>query len=438
MPEIELINLYPYIIYDLISKNNTGLQSALNRQKSVYIEGLMGKKSKIPFTYNKLRIKAKDYLSPQAFSYIDGGAGEEETILENKRAFEKWKIRQRMLIDVSKSDLSIELFQNKLNTPILLSPIGVLKEAHKNADIAVASASNRLKVPMIVSNQASYSIEEISKKVTNCPLWFQLYWSKSKDLVLSFVDRAEKSGCQAIVVTLDTTMLGWRPRDLEFAYLPFLQGKGIAQYTSDPVFLKLLDIYKEEKSISKKRISFSLFQSMYQIAKNFPGNTIGNLFSDKPLKAVKQFIDIYSNPGLTWEDLRFLKTNTSLPILLKGIIHPDDAKLAMDHGIDGIVVSNHGGRQVDGAIGALSALPDITNIVNKNIPVLFESGIRSGADIFKALALGADAVCIGRPYVYGLAIKGEQGVVQVIQNLISDFELNMRLAGCTSIQGIKI
>ena len=336
-----------------------------------------------------------------------------------------------------KRDLSIELFGKKLSTPFLTAPIGVLEMAHKEADIAVAKATSSMDIPMIFSNQASVPMEDCAAVMGAGPRWFQLYWSKSNDLVASLVSRAEACGCDAIVVTLDTTMLGWRIRDLDLAYLPFLQGKGIAQYISDPVFQKLVDEMPDEDPDGlKPPINLNTLGNISALMKRYPGSTVGNFKSKRPLKAVRQFIGVYSRPSLTWDDLPFLRKHTSLPILLKGILHPEDAQKAVDAGIDGIIVSNHGGRQVDGSVSAIAALPEVVRAVNNNIPVIMDSGIRGGADAFKAIALGAKAVCIGRPYVYALALAGMEGVKQVLQYFVADFELTMGLAGCTSISEI--
>jgi lactate 2-monooxygenase len=232
-------------------------------------------------------------------------------------------------------------------------------------------------------------------------------------------------------------MLGWRTRDLDLGYLPFLEGKGIAQYTSDPVFQKMLDENDTGPEI-KREISWNSVLGLIRMVNNYPGNGfLKKLQSGRPIKAVRKFIGTYSNPSTTWSDLKFLRQHTKLPIVLKGILHPDDARKALEFGMDGIIVSNHGGRQVDGAISTFQALPAIAEVVNKKIPVLLDSGVRTGSDIFKAIALGASAVCIGRPYVYGLALAGQDGVYQVIRNLQSDFELTMGLAGCTSVSDIN-
>ena len=234
--------------------------------------------------------------------------------------------------------------------------------------------------------------------------WFQLYWPKNKELAASFLSRAEKAGYSAIVVTLDTHMLGWRERDLQQAYLPFLHGQGLANYFTDPVFRAALPAPPERD----------------------------------PRPAIQYFLEIFSNPSVTWVDLGFLRQHTKLPILLKGILDPEDARMAIDHGVDGIVVSNHGGRQLDGAIGAIEALPRVAREVGERTTILFDSGIRRGADVFKALALGARAVLLGRPYCYGLAIGGEEGVRTVLENLVADIELTLGLAGCASVGDVSI
>lgn len=407
---------------------------SLDRQKEIYLAGFAGIKPAVPISSCALEEVAKKNLSLQAHAYIAGGAGNESTLRDNRTAFEKYKIVPRQLRDVSVRDTSIELFGQKLPAPVLLAPIGVLAMAHPEADLAVGKAAASSGIPYIFSNQASRSMEEVAMAMGNSTHWFQLYWSKSNELVKSFVQRAEQCGCSAIVVTLDTTVLGWRPRDLDLAYLPFLEGMGIAQYTSDPVFQKLMD---EPEPPAKRNITMQSLRGLVGMVNNYPGrNFFSKLKSGRPVKAVQKFVGIYSNPALTWEDLKFLKTITRLPVLLKGILHPDDARKAIDYGANGIIVSNHGGRQVDGAISALEALPPIVNAVQNKFPVLMDSGIRTGADIFKALALGASAVCLGRPYVYGLAIAGEQGVKEVLQNTLADFELTMALAGCKSISEI--
>jgi lactate 2-monooxygenase len=306
---------------------------------------------------------------------------------------------------------------------------------HEKADLAVARAASSENIPFIFSNQASFSMERCSSVMGRSPRWFQLYWSTNNDLVKSFVARAEKCGCDAIVLTLDTTRLGWRPRDLDMDYLPFLRGKGIAQYTSDPVFNHMMESLPAGNR-DARGVTLNSLKVLFQMSKNYPGSFWKNLFSDKPRKAVKTFIETYSRPSLTWKDLSFLRSLTDLPIILKGILDKHDAQKAIQTNMDGIIVSNHGGRQVDGCISSIEALPGITEAVQGRIPILLDSGIRGGSDMFKALALGADAVLIGRPYVYALALAGEAGVREIIQNLRADFELTMGLSGLKSVKDI--
>jgi lactate 2-monooxygenase len=404
----------------------------LRRQTDVYLAGVRGVRQPVPFSFAKLESSAKRRMTRKAYAYIAGGAGLEGTIDANRAAFDRRRIVPRMMRDVSERDLSIELFGRRLPTPFLTAPIGVLELAHRDADVAVAKAAAAEGVPMIFSNQASRSMEDCAAVMGDAPRWFQLYWSTSNELVASFVSRAEACGCDAIVVTLDTTMLGWRCRDLDLAYLPFAVGKGIAQYTSDPVFRSLLKPGKLEGG----KPTLKGVRSMLEVNDAYPGGVFKNMRSGMAIAAVRTFLSIYSRPSLTWDDLPFLRERTKLPILLKGIQHPEDARLAVEHGVDGIVVSTHGGRQVDGALGSLDSLPRVVAAVDGRIPVLLDSGIRGGADVFKALALGARAVLIGRPFVYGLALAGEEGVRSVLKNFAADLDLTMGLSGCRSIAEI--
>ena len=370
----------------------------LSRQAGIYMRGLRGDRETTPLDFAGLESAAQAKLTPEAFAYVAGGAGRETTASANRTALDRWRITPRMARDCSSRDLSIRLFGRTLPTPLLTAPIGVLSLAHPEADLAVARAAATVGAPMIISNQASYPMEQIADCCGASPKWFQLYWGKSDELVASLARRAEACGCEAIVVTLDTTVLGWRVRDLALGHLPFLKSQGIAQYVSDPAFRAMLAETPEKN----------------------------------PLAAAALFTQIYSDPSLTWEKLKTLRRVTRLPILVKGIQHPEDAALAVEHGFDGIVVSNHGGRQVDGAVGSADQLLLCAERVNGKIPVLFDSGVRSGSDVFKALALGADAVCVGRPYVYGLAVGGQAGVEAVLSNLVAELDLTLALAGWTS------
>jgi lactate 2-monooxygenase len=267
----------------------------------------------------------------------------------------------------------------------------------------------------------------------DAPRWFQLYWSTSNELVASFVSRAEACGCSAIVLTLDTTMLGWRIRDLDLGYLPFLRAKGLAQYTSDPVFLEQVRARLGEASPPTGRVTPAALATLWELVGTYPGKRLRSLRSGEARAAVRHFVETYSRPSLSWDDLAFLRERTRLPILLKGILSAADAEAAVQHGMDGIVVSNHGGRQVDGAIATMDALPSVVEAVRGRVPVLLDSGVRSGADALRALALGATAVGIGRPYVWGLAVGGEEGVRETIRNFRADFDLTLGLAGYASI-----
>ncbi|MBV9804141.1 MAG: alpha-hydroxy-acid oxidizing protein, partial [Solirubrobacterales bacterium] len=380
---------------------------------------------------------AERRMRPEAFAYVAAGAGNEHTVAANRAAFQRWRIVPRMLRDVERRETSIELFGQRLPSPFLLAPVGVLELAHPEADCAVARAARDTGTAMVFSNQASRPMEGVSKILEDSPHWFQLYWSRSDELVESFAARAERCGCRAIVVTLDTTMLGWRSRDLEGAYLPFLHGKGIAQYTSDPVFTQLItDDHFDDSDQPEPRPNLAALRTLIALTRAYPDTFWRTLLSGRGRAAVQRFTQIYSRPSLTWETLAFLRERTALPIVLKGILHPDDAARAVEEGMGGVIVSNHGGRQVDGAIATLDALPAVVEAVDGRIPVLLDSGVRGGADVFKALALGARAVLVGRPYVWALAIAGRAGVRDYLLNLAADFDLTMGLAGCRSVAEI--
>lgn len=426
------------------------LIQALDRQRSIYLNGMSGKRSVIPFHANALRETARRKMSEKAWAYIDGGAGDEESIHANTSAFSKISIQPRMMRPNEAADLSTSLFGMDLPFPLLLAPIGALDLICPRADRIVARGCSDTGIPFIFSNQAGTPMEICAEDMGDTPRYFQLYWSKSDDLVLSFVRRAEACGCRAIVLTVDTTLLGWRSRDLALGHLPFLKGIGIAQYTSDKVFMDLLHkgppgaptpainaVTPGPAGTPRPPITLSTILSILRLKANHPGGFWKNLFSKEPLEAVRLFTGIYSNPALGWDKVVWLRGQTRLPILIKGILRADDALQAAACGADGIIVSNHGGRQVDGAIPTLDALIHIRKVLPRPFPVLLDSGIRSGSDMFKALALGADAVLLGRPYAYGLAINRRQGVKDVIMNLLNDFELTARLAGCRNLHEIN-
>ncbi|MGB6117378.1 MAG: alpha-hydroxy-acid oxidizing protein, partial [Mesorhizobium sp.] len=369
-------------------------------------------------------------MGPDAAAYVVGGAGMEATMRANRAAFERHAFVPRVLNDVSRRDLSVELFGRRHQYPVLLAPIGVLEMAHRDADLAVAKAAAAEGVAYVFSNQASVKMEDCAAAMGASPRWFQLYWSSDDAFVRSVVGRAEACGCEAIVVTLDTTLLGWRPRDLDAAHLPFLQGQGLAQYLSDPVFRAAIPAKPPETGVKPKGIGvLGTLVNLVRKGRAF-GLSVGQMRA-----AVAHFTATYSRPDLNWNDLARLREMTGLPILLKGVRHADDAAKARAIGIDGVIVSNHGGRQVDGELATLDALPMVVAAAG-DMPVLMDSGIRSGADVAKALALGARAVLLGRPYVYGLALAGEAGVREVIRNVVAELDLTLALLGKTSLSDL--
>jgi isopentenyl diphosphate isomerase/L-lactate dehydrogenase-like FMN-dependent dehydrogenase len=373
------------------------LSIGVQRQLDIYLRGCSGQKPAQPIAAEALEALARGVLPPEAYVYVAGGAGGEDTVRANRDAFLRWRILPRLLRDVSRRDLRVSLLGRQLPAPVLLAPIGVQSMLHAEAELAVARAARAVGVPMILSCVSSTPLEAVAAALGDSPGWFQLYWPKDPALAASLVGRAERAGFGAIVVTLDTYLLGWRERDLALGWLPFAHGQGIANYLSDPVFRAALPAPPEEDRAA----------------------------------AVRHFLAVVSNAALTWDDLAWLRRQTRLPILLKGLLHPGDALKAVECGASGIIVSNHGGRQVDGAVAALDALPAVAEAVAGRVPLLFDSGIRRGADVFKALALGAQAVLLGRPYCWGLAVGGEQGVRDVVINLLADLELTLGLAGCS-------
>ena len=373
-----------------------------NYQYEIYGRGLAGEMPELPISAGELQERARARLGIDAFGYVAGGAGAELTIRANLEAFEHWEIVPRMLRDVSVRDLGTAVLGTQMPAPVMLAPIGVQSIVHPQAELATARGAAAQGVPFILSTASSHSLEEVADAVGEASRWFQLHWPRDRELAASFVDRAGRAGYAAIVVTLDTWLLGWRPRDLQNGYLPFLKGAGVANYFSDPVFRGALEHPPEED------LGAAIGHWAYQFA----------------------------NPSVTWADLAWLREQTELPIVLKGIVHRSDAERAVAEGVDGLIVSNHGGRQVDGAIGALDALPAIREVVGGELPVLFDSGIRTGADMLKALALGADAVCLGRPYMWGLALAGQTGVEQVLRCLLAEFDLTMALSGYTAIDQV--
>ena len=370
-------------------------------QDEIYLTGLGGAVPELPADLNRLEELARARMPSQAFGYIYGGAGSGDTVRENAAAFGRWRIVPQMLTDVSAPSYESEVLGTTLTVPMLLGPIGVLKLAHPDGELAAARAAAALDVPMVVSTASSVSMEEVAE--VGGRRWYQLYWPKDRDVAASLLGRAKAAGFTVLVVTLDTRLLGWRPHDLDAAFLPFLRGVGVQNYFSDPVFA---------------------------------GGLAASPAEDQDA-AVLRWASMFGDPSLTWNDLPFLRENWEGPVVLKGICSVADAQRAVDAGVDGIVVSNHGGRQVDGAIGALDALRPIITAVGSRMTVLFDSGVRGGADILKAVALGASAVLIGRPYAYALGLAGEDGVRHVLRALRNDFEITMRLSGFSSLADLS-
>lgn len=376
-------------------------------------------------------------MSARAWAYIGGGAGEGRTMAANRAALDRWAIVPRILRDVSQRNLEVELFGRRIPAPVLFAPVGAGSLAAPDADALIGRAAAELGVPYILSNQASVSMEDVAAAMDDtsagAPRWFQLYWSTDDDLVDSLLERAAAIRAEAVVVTLDTTMLGWRPQDLNLGSLPFAQGEGIAQYTSDRRFVDIVAERLRGAADERPEISLGAIATLFSITRNAPGRFLQNLRSPQPRAAVQTFLDIYSRPSLNWDDLAGLRARTALPIVLKGVLHPDDARRAVDAGVDGIIVSNHGGRQVDGAISTIDALDAIAPVVDGRIKVLIDSGIYTGSDVFKALALGADAACIGRPHMYGLALAGADGARDAVADIVAELDLTLGLSGHTDV-----
>jgi L-lactate dehydrogenase (cytochrome) len=363
----------------------------------IYGRGMGGETPAVPVPVEDLERLARETMPERAANYVFAGAGTEDTMRANREAFQQRRIVPRMLRDVAERDLSTTVLGTALPAPLLLAPIGVQKVVHEEGELGTARAAAAVGLPLIASTASHFTMEEIAEAGGEGPRWFQLYWPNDPELLESFVGRAEVAGYGAIVVTVDTFIPGWKPRDLQQAWLPFLEGSGNANYFQDPVFRAGLEQTPEED--------------------------LG--------AATGRYIGVLANPALAWDDLAKLRELTSLPILVKGIQHVDDAREAASRGIDGIVVSNHGGRQVDGALASLDALEPIAAAIGDELAVLFDSGVRTGADAFKALALGADAVCLGRPYLWGLALDGQAGVETVLKMILAELDLTMALCGLT-------
>ncbi|TLW91278.1 alpha-hydroxy-acid oxidizing protein [Saccharomonospora piscinae] len=371
-------------------------------QSEIYLQGYGGTSPAFTTDLTRVEAAAEQVLEPGPFSYVAGGAGSGSTARANREAFDRWRIVPRMLTGATERDTSVTVLGETLPAPVALAPVGVQSIVHADAEAATARAAAGLRLPMVLSTASSTSIEEVAAESGAGPRWFQLYWPNDPDVCGSILARARAAGYSVLVVTLDTWSLGWRPCDLDNGYLPFLRGEGTAVPFSDPVFRSRLDAAPED---------------------------------DLPM-AVLRWISMITGTDRDWDALPFLREHWDGPIVLKGIQHVDDARRAARAGVDGIVVSNHGGRQVDGAVAALDVLPEIAAAVGDRLDVLFDSGVRTGADVVKALALGAKAVLLGRPWVYGLALGGEDGVRHVLRGLLADLDLTLGLAGHRSVTGL--
>ena len=368
-------------------------------QLEIYTSAVNGKRIDLPYDFAEWERRAKDALPETAYWYIAGASGMGSTMRANRDAFDRVRLHNRVLNDVSSRDISTEVLGRKIPAPFLLAPIGVQGIMHRDGEEVPATACAATGIPFIISTVSSVTMEQVAQIMGDSPRWFQLYPARSREVAQSMVSRAEKSGYEAIVVTLDTPALGWRGQDLRLGYLPFLEGKGIANYLTDPVFRAMLAKPPEED----------------------------------PRAAVMQFLAVFTNPTFGWSDLDWLRSITKLPILLKGVVHREDVRKAIDHGVSGVVVSNHGGRQLDGAIGTLDALPGVVEAADSKLEVLIDSGVRCGADVVKAVALGAKAALVGRPYAYAMASHGVDGVRHLIRSLMAEIDLQVALAGLTTI-----
>ena len=370
-------------------------------QNDIYIRGTDGGELPVlPTDLLQLEQLALELMSDEARGYIGSSAGSSDTMRENRAAFDRWRILPRVLNGVADRSIATEVAGLSLAAPLLLAPVGVQTLAHPDGELATARAAATTGVTYIHSQAASHSFEEIARVAGTGPRWFQLYCVSDRDVILSFLDRAHHCGFTALVVTVDTVVLGWRPADLNRGYLPFLRGVGVQNYTTDPAFM-----------------------SAIPASSRHDASAIG-----------KQWLKIFPHAALSWSDLAFIREHWTGPILIKGIQHPDDAIRAIGEGLDGVIVSNHGGRQIDGGMSTIDSLGGVVDAVDGRVPVLVDSGVRTGADVVKALALGARAVLVGRSFLYGLALAGEAGVEHVIRCTLAEFELAMALSGCATPQ----
>lgn len=366
-------------------------------QTGIYLAGAAGRKPALPIGVQDLEAAAHRALGPELLGYVSGGAGDEQTQRANIEAFAHWGLMPRMLAGAAERDLSVELFGHRYPSPLFLSPVGVLGACRDDGDLETARASANIGIPMIASTLSAAPLEQVRLAQGATPGFFQLYPPNDAELTQSLVSRAEAAGYAGIVVTVDTWVNGWRPRDLSNGYIPMLRGLCLENYRSDPRFQALVAAQP----------------------------------ADQANAAELTWAGIFGKPTLNWADIEALRELTELPLIIKGICAPEDARKARDHGADGIICSNHGGRQANGGLPALQCLPGVVEATD--LPVLFDSGVRTGADVVKALALGARAVGIGRPYVYGLTLAGTAGVEHVLRGILAEADLLMAVDGYQSI-----
>ncbi|KAF2465896.1 FMN-dependent alpha-hydroxy acid dehydrogenase [Lindgomyces ingoldianus] len=385
--------------------------------------------------------QARKAIPLSNFLYIYGSASSEETHAGNLSAFDRYRLRPWMLVEATRRDLSVELFGTRYSSPLLVAPIGVQEIAHPDGEEATARACASVKIPMILSTAATRSIEQVAKANGDGDRWYQLYWPKpqAEELTVSLLSRAKANGFKVLVVTLDTFMIGWRPNDLDESYLPFIYGQGCQVGFSDPVFNRMYEKMRAEDT----RSATEKLSEIWQILKR-PGTFSGTmrvLANAATMKKAMLFTTLVSSGTYReWKHLQILRKYWDGPIVLKGIQTVEDAHRSIDHGMDGIIVSNHGGRQLNGAISSLDALAEIGGdgrVKKSGLTVLFDSGIRTGSDVLKAIALGAKAVLLGRPYVYGLAMGGESGVKHVLECILADTDNSLANLGKKSISDLS-
>ncbi|MEM9122402.1 MAG: alpha-hydroxy-acid oxidizing protein [Pseudomonadota bacterium] len=372
-------------------------------QNEIYFNGLGGVTPKYPMDYATLVAKVSAAVSPSIHNYVLGGCGDEWTQDQNAEAFHHWGMLPRMMVDTRERDLSVSVFGQDLPSPLFMAPVGVngIMTQDERGDVAAAKASAMTGVPFVASTLANDPLEDVIKHCGDTPAYFQLYTPKNRELAESLIARAENAGYKALVVTLDTWVTGWRPRDLSASNFPQLRGHVLENYFTDPVFQSLLQAPPREDLQT----------------------------------AILTWVGVFGEV-LTWDHLKWLRSATKMPIVLKGIGHPDDARRAVDEGVDAIYCSNHGGRQANGGIAAIDMLPGVVEGA-QGTPVWFDSGIRSGTDVVKAIALGAAAVGVGRPYSLGLALGGADGAAHVLRTLLAEADLMMAVNGYPTIAHVK-